>query len=147
MVISKKSTNPKCNLFSKGEQIKQVTKFKYLGYMITSDGRCTSEIRKRIGMAKDAFQKMKPILTNRNITIVTKIRVLKTYVWSVLLYGCECWTLNKETERKLEAAEMWSIRSMMRISWMEKRSNESVLKDANLERSLIKTIRWGQLQL
>ena len=64
-----------------------------------------------------------------------------------LLYGCECWTLNKETERKLEAAEMWSIRSMMRISWMEKRSNESVLKDANLERSLIKTIRWGQLQL
>ncbi|GFO35774.1 RNA-directed DNA polymerase from mobile element jockey-like [Plakobranchus ocellatus] len=68
MVISKKSSNPKCNLFSKGEQIKQVTKFKYLGYLITSGGRCTREISKRIAMAKDTFQKMKPILANGNIS-------------------------------------------------------------------------------
>ncbi|GFO09943.1 RNA-directed DNA polymerase from mobile element jockey-like [Plakobranchus ocellatus] len=60
MVISKKSSNPKCNLVSKGEKIEQVTKFNYLGYLITSDGRCTSEISKRIAMAKDRFQKMKP---------------------------------------------------------------------------------------
>ena len=146
MVISKKPINPKCNLYSKGEQIKQVKKFKYLGFLITSDGKCTSEIKKRIAMSKDAFQKMKPILTNRNITMATKIRVLKTYVWSVLLYGCECWTINKETEKKLESAEMWFIRRIMRISWMDKKSNESVLKDANLERSLIKTIRRRQLQ-
>ena len=70
---------------------------------------------------------------------------MKTYVWSVLLYGCECWTLNKEIVKKLEAVEMWFIRRMMRISWTEKRSNESVLKDANLGRSLIKTIRQRQL--
>ncbi|GFO15376.1 retrovirus-related pol polyprotein line-1 [Plakobranchus ocellatus] len=70
MVISKKSSNPKCNLVSKGEKIKQVTKFKYLGYLITSDDRCTSEISKRIAMAKDTFQKMKPILANGNITKV-----------------------------------------------------------------------------
>ncbi|GFO04706.1 retrovirus-related pol polyprotein line-1 [Plakobranchus ocellatus] len=57
MVISKKSSNPKCNLVSKGEKIKQVTKFKHLGYLITSDGRCTSEISKRIAMAIDTFQK------------------------------------------------------------------------------------------
>ncbi|GFN79410.1 RNA-directed DNA polymerase from mobile element jockey-like [Plakobranchus ocellatus] len=77
VVISKKSSNRKCNLVSKGEKIKQVTKFKYLGYLITSDDRCTSEISKRIAMTKDTFQKMKPILTNRNIsmTFTTKIRI------------------------------------------------------------------------
>ena len=110
MVVSKKTTNPTCSLFSKGEQIKQVTKFKYLGYLITSDGRCISEIRKRTAMAKDAFHKMKPILMNRNISTATKNRVLKTYVWPVLLYGCECWTMNKDIERRLEATEMWFIR-------------------------------------
>ena len=146
MVVSKRSSNPRCNLVSKGERIKQVTKFKYLGYLITSDGRCATEIRKRIAMAKDAFQKMKSILANRNITMTTKIRILKTYIWSVLLYGCECWTINKEIERKLEAAEMWLIRRMMRISWTDKRTNESVLKEANLERSLIKTLRRRQLE-
>ena len=57
-------------------------------------------------MAKDTFQKMKSIFTNRNIKMNTKIRVMKTYVWSVLLYGCECWTINKEMERKLAAVEM-----------------------------------------
>ncbi|GFO00735.1 craniofacial development protein 2 [Plakobranchus ocellatus] len=131
MVISKKSSNHKCNLVSKGEKIKQVTKFKYLGYLITSDGRCTSEIRKRIAMAKDTFQKRKPILANRNIRMTTKIRIIKTYVWSVLLYGSECWTINNEIERKLEAVEMRFIRRTMRISWTENKSNELVLKEAN----------------
>ncbi|GFN87970.1 endonuclease-reverse transcriptase [Plakobranchus ocellatus] len=139
--ISKKSSNPKCNLVSKGEKIKQVKKFKYLGYLTTSDGRCTSEVSKRIAMAKDTFQKIKKILANRNISMTTKIRVIESYVWSVLLYGSECWTINKEIEEKPEAVEMWFIRRMMRISWTEKKSNELVLKEANLERSLIKTIR------
>ena len=60
-------------------------------------------------MAKETFRKMKTIFTNRNITINTKIDTLKEYVWSVFLYGCECWTLNKDTERGLEAAEMWFL--------------------------------------
>ncbi|GFN84614.1 retrovirus-related pol polyprotein line-1 [Plakobranchus ocellatus] len=80
MVISKKPSNPKCNLVRKGEKITQVTKFKYLGYLITSDGICTSEISKRIAMAKDTFQKMTTILANRIISMTTKIRVIKTYV-------------------------------------------------------------------
>ncbi|GFO41456.1 endonuclease-reverse transcriptase [Plakobranchus ocellatus] len=73
MVISKKSSNPKCNLVSKGEKIKQVTKFKYLGSLITSDSRCTTEICKRIAMVKDTFQKMKPIPANRNISMTTRV--------------------------------------------------------------------------
>ena len=81
------------NLQSRGQQIKLVKKFKYLGYMITSDGKCITEIKKRIATAKDAFQKLSLILKNRNISMTTKFRVLKTYVWSTLTYGCEC--LNK----------------------------------------------------
>ena len=146
MVVSKKENNPKCKLFSKGEQIRQVQKFKYLGYTLTSDGKCRTEIKKRIAVAKDSFQKMSPILKNRNMSFSTKLRVLKTYVWSILLYGCESWTITTETRKRLEAAEMWFFRRMLRISWTEKRTNESILEETNQERSLINTIRKRQLK-
>ena len=77
-------------------------------------------------MSKDIFNKLKSIFTNRNITYKTNVKTLKAYVVSVLLYGCECWTLNKDTERKLEAAEMWYLRRMMKISWTERKSNEDI---------------------
>ena len=86
MIISKKAIAPSCNLQSRGQQIKLVKKFKYLGYMITSASL---------------------ILKNRNISMTTKFRVLKTYVWSTLTYGCECWTITSDIEKKIEAAEMW----------------------------------------
>ena len=74
------------------------------------------------------------------------LRVLKTYVWSILLYGCETWTITAETKKNLEAAEMWFYRRMLRISWKEKRTNESILEETNQERSLINTIRKRQLK-
>ena len=120
MVVSKKKNNPECKLFSKGEQIRQVQKFKYLGYTLTSDGKCRTEIKKRIAIAKASFQKMSTILKNRNISFSTKLRVFKTYVWSILLYGCETWTITAETKKNLEAAEMWFYRRMLRISWQER---------------------------
>ena len=146
MVVSKKKNNPECKLFSKGEQIRQVQKFKYLGYTLTSDGKCRTEIKKRKAIAKASFQKMSTILKNRNISFSTKLRVFKTYVWSILLYGCETWTITAETKKNLEAAEMWFYRRMLRISWKEKRTNESILEETNQERSLINTIRKRQLK-
>ncbi|GFO46641.1 endonuclease-reverse transcriptase [Plakobranchus ocellatus] len=137
MVISKKSSTSKCNLVSKGEKNKQVTKLKYLGYLITSDDRCTSEVSKRIAMATDTFQ--------RNISITTTIRVIRTYEWSVLLYGSECSTISKEIEKK-KTVETWFIRRMMRNIMDIEKTNEVVLKEANLEQSLIKTIRQRDLQ-
>ena len=106
MVVSKKKNNPECKLFSKGEQIRQVQKFKYLGYTLTSDGKCRTEIKKRIALAKASFQKMSTILKIRNISFSTKLKVLKTYVWSILLYGCETWTITAGTKKNVEAAEM-----------------------------------------
>ena len=133
-------------LRSRGQQIKLVKKFKYLGYMITSDGKCITEIKKRIATAKDAFQKLSLILKNRNISMTTKFRVLKTYVWSTLTYGCECWTITSDIEKKIEAAEMWFIRRMLRISWAEKKTNVNVLREGNVQRSLLKTIRKRQME-
>ena len=71
---------------------------------------------------------MKSIFTNRNIKVYTTINPLKVYIWSILLYGCECWTLTKDLERRLEAAEMWYIRRIMRISWTEKIPTQNIRK-------------------
>ena len=86
------------------------------------------------------------IFTNRNSRIYTKINTLKAYIWSTLLRGCECWTLTKDLERRLEAAEMWYIRRIIRISSTEKMSNEKVIEMTGYKRSLLKTIRKRQLR-
>ena len=78
--------------------------------------------------------------------MTTKFRVLKTYVWSTLTYGCECWTITSDIEKKIEAAEMWFIRRMLRISWTEKKPNVNVLREGNVQRSLLKTIRKRQME-
>ena len=76
----------------------------------------------------------------------TKYRILRTYVWSILLYGCESWTITNSITKKLEATEMWFFRRILKISWTEKKSNQEVLEMANKERSLMKTIRKRQMK-
>ena len=146
MTISKKPQALTCKIHSGGVQVKQVDKFKYLGYLITSDGKCATEIHKRTIAAKVTFKKLSPILTNRNIKMDTKYRILKAYVWSVLLYGFECWTITTSLKKKLEATEMWFLRRILKISWTEKKSNQKVLEMANKERSMLKTIRKRQMK-
>ena len=103
MVVTKKPDVPTCNLTCKCEQIKQVKTFKYLGCTITPGGKCDTEIKNRIAMSKDTFTKMKLVIANRNTSLSTKLNTLKAYVWSVLLYGCDCWTLTKDLKKRLEA--------------------------------------------
>jgi hypothetical protein len=146
MSISKNKSSPTCNVNINGESIKQVVRFNYLRSTITSDGRCDEEIKKRIALSKQAFQKMNPILKNRTISINTKARVLKCYVWSVLLYGSECWTISKEIEKRLEATEMWFLRRMLNVSWTARESNESIMKRMKWKRCLLNTIRYRQLK-
>ena len=146
MVITKKPEVPTCHLTCKGEKIKQVETFKYLGCTITPDAKCDKEIKKRIALSKDTFMKMKSVFTNRNISLRTKLNTLKAYVWSVLLYGCECWTLTPELEKRLEAVEMWFIRRILKISWTEKMSNEEVMNICGYKRNLLKSIRKRQLE-
>ena len=86
MVMSKRNA-PACNIDIGNERIKQVDKFKYLGSMLTEDGRSENEIRQRIGIAKNAFGKMKNMDANRHVKIETWIRVIKAYIWAALFYG------------------------------------------------------------
>jgi hypothetical protein len=146
MSISKNKSLPTCNVYINGEPIKQVNRFNYLGSTITSDGRCDEDIKKRIALSKQAFQKMSPVLKNRAISINTKTRVLKCYVWSILLYGSECWTISKEMEKRLEATEMWFLRRMLSVPWTARETNESILKRTKSKRCLMNTIRYRQLK-
>jgi hypothetical protein len=146
MSISKNKSPSTCSVNINGESIKQVMHFNYLGSTITSDGRCDEEIKKRIALSKQAFQKMSPVLKNRTISINTKARVLKCYMWSVLLYGSECWTISKEMEKRLEATEMRFLRKMLGVSWTVKESNESIMKRMKWKRCLLNTIRYRQMK-
>ena len=129
-----------------GTTLEQVHQFRYLGCLLTEDGRCEKEVRTRIAMAKDAFTKHQKLLTgntNRNL----KKRLINTLVWSVLLYGSETWTLKKDDIKRLESCEMWIWRRMEKISWREHVRNEEVLRRVGEERSLRNTIwkrkaRW-----
>ena len=145
MVISKSKITPTCHIHINNETIKQVEKFKYLGSTITSDGRNDAEIKIRIGMAKDAFQKMEKVIKNKNITIETRNRILQCYVIPILTYGSECWTISPNMERKLEATEMWFHRRMLHISWKDHVTNDEVLRRGRTGRKLINRIRAGQM--
>ena len=90
------------------------------------------------------FHKMKTVLTNSHISIQTRKRTLECYIEPILMYGCEAWTISKQAQKKLEAVEMWFLRRMMKISWMTKKSNDTVLKEAHTSRALVNKIRTRQ---
>ena len=115
-VISKKRQIPKCSIKVDGAIIKQVDSFIYLGSLITSNGKSDKEIVRRIGIAKTAFKSMTSILTSKGISMQAKLRTLKCYVWSTLLYGCETWTISKALEKRLVAIETWFLRRILRVS-------------------------------
>ncbi|GFN99673.1 serine/threonine-protein phosphatase 6 regulatory ankyrin repeat subunit b [Plakobranchus ocellatus] len=144
MVVSRKQELPIINIYIKGTRLKQKDQFKYLGSLISSDGRNNSEVASRIAQAKTNFQKMKTVLTNKNISIRTRRRALECYIEPILMYGCEAWTISKQTQKKLEATEMWFLRRMLRISWTAKKTNDTVLEEAHTTRLLISKIRKRQ---
>ncbi|GFO08712.1 endonuclease-reverse transcriptase [Plakobranchus ocellatus] len=144
MVISRKQESPKCDIFINEVKLKQTEKFKYLGTIISNDGKTNREISARTAQAKINFQKMKTILTNKHISIETRKRALQCYIEPVLMYGCEAWTISKQIQNKLEVTEMWFLRRMLRIPLTAKKTNERVLNEANKRRSLVRTIRKRQ---
>uniref|UniRef100_A0A2S2PJ80 Endonuclease-reverse transcriptase n=1 Tax=Schizaphis graminum TaxID=13262 RepID=A0A2S2PJ80_SCHGA len=109
------------------QTVKQVDEFAYLGSIISNDRRNNSEIIKRICQAKIAFNSKKTLLASRNVSLKIKKNLLKTYVWSIALYGCEIWTITTENRRRLESFEMWCYRRMLRINWMDRITNKEVL--------------------
>ncbi len=114
--------------------------FKYLGSEITQDA-CCFKIKKRIALARKNLSKMRTLLTNSHIVVNTRKRLVETFKWSVLLYGCESQTMNKEMQRKLEAMAMWCWRRMLKIPWTARKTKDEVLERMDTRRGLMKKIR------
>ena len=149
LVASRNENPPVCNLTLENDgtivNIKQVQEFEYLRSFITADVRSDREIKKRIGLAKTSFNNMKTFLANRKLDLGIRKQVMKTYIWSKMLYGCESWTLSKEMERRLEAAEMWMYRRMLRTSWKDFKTNEEILRIAKTRREILREIKSRQM--
>ena len=141
VMVCSRNEGKSINIKLGDEMLEQVREFCYLGSKITEDGRSKREIISRIAQAKKSFQKKKTLLTSNNISTDVKKKFIQTYIWSVALYGCETWTIATEEQRRLEAFEMWCYRRMMKIPWVDKISNEEVLKRAMARRKL-----WKQIQ-
>ena len=145
MVVSRKSEIPKVKIHLDGQEVEQVSKFVYLGELITENGKSEEEIRRRIEITRKSFSKMRTIMTNPKISIPARLRFIKCYVWSTLLYGVETWTISKMSQQRLEAFEMWTLRRMLRISWTRRITNEEVIRIAGTKRSLLETVKKRKL--
>lgn len=145
MVMSKK-TDKKATIKINGKELEQVVHFKYLGQQITVDGKSENEIKIRIGTARTCFTSMSSLLTSRHISFQLRLRLVQCYVYSVLLYGSETWTLTKSLEKKIEAFEMWIFRRLGKISWTEKKTNQEVCTMLNVKPTLLRTIKSRKLQ-
>ena len=97
---------------------------------------CSEDVKARIARAKKATMELDTIWKDRGIRKELKMKLVKALIWPVITYGAEGWTLKKEDERRLEAAEMWGYRRMLRISWTEKRTNKSILNELQTRREL-----------
>ena len=147
IVISRKKPVPNIIIGIEGKPIQQVNRIVYLGYMAKEDGKCDKEIKRSIRIARTAFESMAKILTSRNISIELRSCIAKCYIWSTLLYGAETWTLTKVTSDKLEAFEKWLYRRKLRKSWKEYKTNGEVLHKMKTKRSLLNTIKKGNVNI
>ena len=132
MLVSKDVTSTKVSMKIDSDIIKQTdNNIIYLGQTRTSNGKCDDEILKRIEIARGPFNSMFKTITARHISMKTRKRIIKAYVWSILLYGCETWTITTRNMTKLQSFGMWKYRKIMKISWRDKKTNEEVLKLVN----------------
>ena len=119
-----------------GQTMETVTDFILLGSKITADGDCSHEIKRRLLLGRKVISNLDSIFKSRDITLPTKIRLVKAMVFPVVMYGCESWTVKKAERRRIGAFELWCWRRLLRVLWTSRRSNQSILKEINPEYSL-----------
>ena len=110
-----------------GETMETVTDFLFLGSKITADGDCSCEIKRCLLLGRKAMTNLDSILKGRDITLPTKVHLVKAMVFPVVVYGCESWTIKKTEHWRINAFELWCWRSLLRVPWTERRSNQSIL--------------------
>ena len=112
-----------------GETMETVTDFIFGGSKITADGDCSHEIKTCLLLGRKVMTNLDNILKGRDITLPTKVSLVKAMVFPVVMYGCESWTIKKAECRRIDAFELWCWRRLLRVPWTARRSNQSILKD------------------
>ena len=127
------------------EDLERVEHFKYLGSTKTSDAYCTKDVNIRIAMGKQRMVELTTIWNDKNISLKLKLKLLKCLIWTVITYGAEGWTLRQTDVKKLESAEMWLYRRLLRVKWDDKRTNVSILEELGVHRELVSIVMKRKL--
>ena len=110
--------------------------FVFGGSKITADGDCSNEIKRLLLLGRKVMTNLDSILKSRDITLPTKVRLVKAMIFPVVMYGCESWTIKKAEHLRIDAFKLWCWRRLLRVPWTARRSNQSILKEINPECSL-----------
>ena len=120
-----------------------VTDFIFLGSKITADGECSHKIKRHFLLGRKAMTNLDSLLKSRDIILPTKVCLVKAMVFPAVMYGCESWTIKKAEPWRIDAFELWCWKRLLRVPWMARRSNQSILKEISPEYSL----EWLMLKL
>ena len=112
-----------------GETVETVSDVIFGGSRITADGDCSHEIKRRLLLGRKVMINLDNIFKSRDITLPTKVRLVKAMVFPVVMYGCERWTVKKAERQRIDAFELWCWRRLLRVPWTTRRSNQSILKE------------------
>ena len=119
-----------------GETVETVSDFIFWGSKITADGDCSHEIKRCLLLGRKVTTNLDSILKSGDITLPTKVCLVKAMVFPVVMYGCESWSIRKAERRRIDAFELWCWRRLLRVPWTARRSNQSILKEISSEYSL-----------
>ena len=125
-----------------GETMETVTDFIFLGSQITADGDCSHEIKRCLLLGRKATTNLDSILKSRDITLTTKVHLVKAMVFPIVMYGCESWTVKKAECHRIDTFELWRWRRLLRVPWTARRSNQSILKEISPEYSGLMLKDW-----
>ena len=112
-----------------GETLEKVSDFIFGGSKITADGDCSYEIKRRLLLGRKVMSSLDSIFKSRDITLPTKVHLVKAMVFPVVMYGCESWTVKTAEHRRIDAFELWCWRRLLRVLWTARRSKHSILKE------------------
>ena len=129
-----------------GETVKTAADFIFLDSKITADGDCSHEIKRSLLLGRKVMTNIDSMLKSRDITLPTKVHLVKAMFFPVVMYGCESWIIKKAECRRIDAFELWCWRRLLRVPWTARRSNQSILKEISPERSLEALILKLKLQ-
>ena len=119
-----------------GETVETVSDFIFWGSKISADGDCSHEIKRCLLLGRKVRTNLDSIIKSRDITLPTKVHLVKAMVFPVVMYGCESWTIKKAECRRIDAFELWCWRRLLRVPWTLRRSNQSIVKEISPEYSL-----------